>query len=63
MNGVFNKILLAGTFLTWTDANTSSTLNYIKDLILDLSPLLIPIIAISLGLFIFAVVVNTLRGK
>lgn len=53
--------MFLGTFLTWTPENTTTMLGYISDLILDLTPLLIPIIAIGVGLIIFSVVVRVIR--
>lgn len=57
------RIMMLGTFITWTDANTSSTLGYAGDLISDLTPLMIPVIAIGLGLLIFTVIVKTIQGR
>ncbi len=51
-----------GTFLTITDANISSTTGYVSALIGDLMPLLTVIIAVGIGLIIFSVIVNTIRG-
>ena len=59
---LFLKKNMLATFINWTDANTSSTIAVIKDLIGDLTPLLIPIIAIGLGLIIFTVIVKAIRG-
>jgi len=53
---------MLATFINWTDANTSSTIGVVKDLISDLTPLLIPVIAIGLGLIIFTVIVKAIRG-
>jgi len=53
---------MLSTFITWTDANTTSTIGYMQALITDLTPLLIPIIAIGLGLIIFSVIVKVIRG-
>jgi len=49
------------TFITWTPEMTASMIGYVEDLITDLTPLLIPIIAIGLGLIIFSVVVGVIR--
>jgi F0F1-type ATP synthase assembly protein I len=54
--------MLLTTFLNWTPDMTASMIGYVEDLITDLSPLLIPIIAIGLGLIIFAVVVKVIRN-
>lgn len=50
------------TFVSWTDANTSTTISHMKNLITDLTPLMIPIIAIGLGLIIFTVIIKAIRG-
>ena len=54
---------MLGTFITWTDANTSTTLGYAGDLISDMTPLMIPVIAVGLGLLIFTVIVKTIQGR
>jgi len=54
---------MLATFITWTDANTSSTIAHMKNLITDLTPLMIPVIAIGLGLIIFSVIIKAIRGK
>lgn len=51
-----------GTFFTITDANVSTTIGYIKDIIGDFTPFLTIIVAIGIGLIIFSVIVNTIRG-
>jgi len=53
--------MVFGTFLTWDASSTTAMLGYVADLILDLTPLLIPIIAVSLGLLIFTVIAGILR--
>jgi len=55
-------IFMLGTFLTITDENVSTTIGYMKDLIGDLTPLLTVIVAVGIGLIIFSVIVNTIRG-
>lgn len=49
-------------FITWTEANTTAMLGYMSGFIADLTPLLIPIIAIGLGLLVFSVVIKAIRG-
>ena len=49
------------TFLELTPADISEMLGYVKDLITDLTPLLLPIIAIFLGLTIFWAIVNVIK--
>jgi len=52
---------MLGTFFTITDANVSTTLNYAKGLIEDLTPLLLPIIAVFLGIMIFYAITNSIK--
>lgn len=51
------------TILTWTASNTSEMLSYVVGTITDLTPLMIPIIAIGLGLIIFSVIVAVIRNR
>lgn len=53
--------MLLGTFFTISEANISTMLGYVGDLITDLVPLLMPIIAVMLGLFIFWAIVKALK--
>ena len=55
-------ILFVGTFLTWEEAHTTLMLGYAKDLITDLTPLLIPIIAIAIGLIVVGAIIKAIRG-
>jgi len=55
------NFMLVGTFIDWKAEDTSAMIGYIKDLITDLTPLLIPIIAIGLGLIIVSVIVGVIR--
>ena len=50
------------TFFTITEANITTTLGYVSDLISDLTPLMLPVIAIGLGLMIFYAIVRAIRG-
>lgn len=51
-----------GTFFTISDANIASTTGYISDIVGDFMPLLTIIVAVGIGLIIFSVIVNTIRG-
>lgn len=53
--------MLVGTFFTISEANITTMLGYTSDLISDLTPILLPIIAVMLGLFIFWAIVKALR--
>jgi hypothetical protein len=50
------------TFFEWSASNTEEMLGFMGNLITDLTPLLTPIIAVGLGLIIFAVIVGVIRG-
>jgi len=51
-----------GTFINWTDNMTNDMLGYIGDLIDDFSPLLVPVIAIGLGLIVIGAIIRAIRG-
>lgn len=55
-------LMFYGTFITWTDAETTILLNNIKNIFADLSPLLIPIIAIGIGLIVIGAIIRAVRG-
>lgn len=55
-------MFLLSTFIDWTSQNTTDMLGYVKDLITDITPLLLPIIAISVGLIIVIAIIRALRG-
>lgn len=56
-------MFLLGTFLTISADNVSSTIYYIKELIGDLMPLLLIIMGVGIGLIVFSVIVNVIRGR
>jgi hypothetical protein len=58
---LLGSILLTGTFIDLQPADISSMLGYVEQLLLDLKPLLMPVIAIGLGIFIFWAVVSALK--
>ncbi len=49
------------TFLTISEANITTMLGYTADLIGDLTPLMLPVIAISLGIFIFWAIIKAIK--
>lgn len=55
--------MIYATFFTITEADVETTIGYMKDLILDLTPFLTLIIGVAVGLIIFSVIVNTIRGR
>lgn len=54
-------MILAGTFLEITSEDITSMLGYSKDLITDLMPLMLPIIAIGIGIFIVVAIINAIK--
>jgi len=54
--------MLVGTFLTWTTEDTTSMIGYMSDLFTDLTPLLIPIIAIAVGIIVVGAIIHAIRG-
>ncbi|GAH98236.1 unnamed protein product [marine sediment metagenome] len=55
--------MILTTFLTISTDNVSTTIAYIKDLIGDLMPLLLIVMAVGIGLIIFEVIVSVIRGR
>lgn len=51
------------TIIPWTASTTDSMFGYVGQIIGDLSPLMIGIIAVGLGLIIFEVIVGVIRGR
>jgi len=49
------------TFFSITEQDISTMLGYVGGLVGDLTPLMLPIIAIGLGIFIFWAIVRALR--
>mgnify|MGYP001270036895 CR=1 FL=1 len=54
--------MIFGTFFTISSENVSTTIGYVKDVIGDFMPLLVVIVAVGIGLIIFQVLVNVIRG-
>lgn len=50
-----------GTFLTITSGDITTMIGYINTLITDLTPLLLPIIAVGVGIFIFWALTKALK--
>jgi len=56
------EVCKAYTFVNWTSDMTTSLTANISAFITDISPLLIPVIAIGLGLIIISAIVSAIRG-
>lgn len=50
-----------GTFIDILPTDITAMLGYTKDLITDLTPLLLPIIAIGIGIFIVVALINVIK--
>ena len=53
--------MIFGTFVDILPADISTMLGYSKDLITDLTPLMLPIIAIGIGIFIVVAIINAIK--
>ena len=54
-------MIFLGTFLTITAEDITTMLGYVSDIIGDLTPLLLPIIAVGVGIFIFWAIIKALK--
>ncbi len=54
--------MIAGTFITITEGMMTEMLGYVGDIFTDLSPIILLIVGVSLGLMVITVIVNSLRG-
>jgi hypothetical protein len=52
---------LLGTFLDITSDNISTMLGYTKQLIMDITPLMLPIIGVGLGILVIWAIINSFR--
>ena len=48
--------------INWTSEMTTTMLSNIQGIITDLSPLLVPIIAIGVGLIVVGSIISAIRG-
>lgn len=53
--------MMFGTFFTITPEHMTTMLGYISDFIADFTPILLPIIAISLGLLVIWAIIKAIR--
>ena len=56
-----NGALLTATFIDIQPEDITAMLGYVKDFITDLTPLLLPLLAIGLGIFIFWAIVSAIK--
>jgi hypothetical protein len=52
---------MLATFLSLTASDTASVVDYAGDLITDLSPLLLIVVGVAVGVFIFWAIVNSIK--
>lgn len=55
-------IPILGTFINWTDSESSAMLGYMSGLISDLTPLLTIIIGVAVGIIIVGAILRAIRG-
>ena len=54
--------MFLGTFFTITNDNITAMLGYVADFIEDFTPLLLPILAVGLGILIIWAIVSAIKG-
>lgn len=52
--------MFLATFFTFTETDIDTMLGYVGDLISDITPLMLPVIAIGLGIFIFWAIIKAI---
>jgi hypothetical protein len=57
-----NKTMMLATFLTITADDITAMIGYVEDIISDLTPLLLPIIAVGVGLIIFWAIIKAVKS-
>ncbi|MFA5031256.1 MAG: hypothetical protein WC495_06765 [Patescibacteria group bacterium] len=58
----FTPVLFTPFIINWTGDMTDDLLANIQGVITDLSPLLVPIIAIGVGLIVVSAIISAIRG-
>lgn len=53
---------MLGTFLTITPENITAMIGYTKDLITDLTPILLIVVGVAVGIFIFWAIVRAIKS-
>jgi len=54
---------MLGTFFTISSDNVSTTIGYVGNIISDTQPMWLLIVGVALGLIVFEVIVNAIRGR
>jgi hypothetical protein len=52
---------MLGTFITFTASDTAAIIGYAGDLVSDVSPLLLIIVGVAVGIFIFWAIVSAIK--
>lgn len=55
-------MMILPTFLTIESADITTMIGYMSDLFSDLSPIILLIVGVGLGLMVISVILRTLRG-
>lgn len=53
---------ILGTFLNWTDSTSDLMLTYTTGLMSDLTPLLVIIIGVAVGIIVVSAIISAIRG-
>lgn len=53
---------MIGTFLTWSAEDTTAMIGHMSDLFTDLTPLLIIVFGIDMGLIVVGAIIRAIRG-
>lgn len=53
--------MIWGTFITITSTDTAQMVGYVESFLGDLTPLLLPIVAVGVGIFIFWAITKALK--
>jgi len=55
--------MIFGTFFTITGDNVSTMLGYVQGLITDMIPLILPVVAVGIGMLVIWVLIKALTGR
>jgi len=55
--------MILGTFFTITTENVSTMLGYVQALITDLIPLILPVVAVGIGMLVIWILIKALTGR
>ncbi|GAH91925.1 unnamed protein product [marine sediment metagenome] len=53
---------MLATFITIESADITAMIGYISDFLTDLTPLLLPIVAVGVGIFVFWAIVKAIKS-